>query len=362
MKFGRKCIQALKPYVPGRSIAEVREQYHPPRIVKLGSNENPLGANPKVVEAIQGALTQVHLYPDGASRALRRALSGHYGMPMDWFMAGNGSDEVLLLIAAAFLNAGEKVLVSENTFSEYEFSGRIFDGEIVKVPQTAHRYDLSAFRQKLDGNTRLVFLCNPNNPTGSYFTHAELEALLEEASPQTLVVVDEAYAEFAVAGDFPDCLGLMRKFPNLIVCRTFSKLYALAALRLGYAIAHPDLLLEMGRVKSPFNVGSLAQVAGIAALEDKEFIRRSLEVNNEGRAYLESELHRLNLEFIPTQANFICFRTERPAVEFCEDLARRGIIIRPLKSFGLDEWSRVTIGTREQNDAFVEEAEKLLLG
>ncbi len=362
MKIGRSCIQALQPYVPGRSIADVRAQYQPPRIVKLGSNENPLGANPKVTAAIQGALEQIHLYPDGASRALRRALAQHFGLPMEWFMAGNGSDEVLLMIAAAFLNPGEEVLVSENTFSEYEFSGRIFDGEIVKVPQLHNRYDLAGFRERLDGKTRLVFLCNPNNPTGSYFTHGELESLLTESSPQTLVVVDEAYGEFATASDFPDCLKLMRTYPNLIVSRTFSKLYALAALRLGYAIAHPDLLLEMGRVKSPFNVGTLAQVAGVAALEDKEFVRRSLEVNNEGRAYLESELHRLQLEFIATQANFICFRTERPAVDFCEDLARRGIIIRPLKSFGLDNWSRVTIGTREQNEAFLKEAEKLLAG
>jgi histidinol-phosphate aminotransferase len=353
LKLARKCIQALKPYVPGKSIEEVRAKYGVGQITKLGSNENPLGANPRVIAALQGALARASLYPDGASRALRQALAEANGLAPGQVMVGNGSDEVLLMIAAAFLNPGEKVLVSENTFSEYEFSGRVLDGKIVKIPLKKFRYDLAAFRKKLRLKPKLVFLCNPNNPTGTYFTHAELRALLEAAPANTLVVVDEAYAEYATAADFPRCLELLREFPNLIVSRTFSKIHGMAGLRLGYAYADALLIREAARVKTPFNVNLLVQAAAPAALLDKDFVRRSLENNNVGRAFLEARFREMEIEFLPTQANFICFRTPRPAVDLCEDLLKQGMIIRALRSFGLDYWNRVTIGTPEQNERFI---------
>lgn len=361
LKLARKPIQALKPYVPGKSIEDVRAKYAPPVITKLGSNENPLGANPRVVEAMQGALARASLYPDGASRALRQALADGVGLTPDHVMVGNGSDEVLLMIAAAFLNPGEKVLVSENTFSEYEFSGRVFDGKIVKVPLKKFRYDLAAFRKKLTLKPKLVFLCNPNNPTGTYFTHDELRALLEATPANTIVVVDEAYAEYADAADFPRCVELMREFPRLIVSRTFSKIHGMAGLRLGYAFGDPLLMRETARVKTPFNVNLLVQAAAPAALADRGFVERSIENNRVGRALLEERLRALGLEALPTQANFVCFRTDRPAVDLCEDLLKQGVIIRALRSFGLDYWNRVTIGTPEQNERFLE-ALGLVLG
>lgn len=358
--IARKSIQALKPYVPGKSIDEVRAKYNPVAVTKLGSNENPLGPSMKVMQAVRDAVPRLSLYPDGSSRKLREALAEAHGLEPDQVMVGNGSDEVLLLIAAAFLNPGEKVLVSENTFSEYEFAGRVMDGAIVKIPLKAMRYDLAAFRRKLSLKPKLVFLCNPNNPTGSYFTHAELTALLEAAPARTLVVVDEAYCEYADATDFPRSLELLKRFPNLIISRTFSKIYGLAGLRLGYAFAHPLLIKETARVKTPFNVNVLVQAGALAALHDKAFKAKSIANNLEGRAFLERELGKRGLSPIPTQANFICFKVPRRAVDVCEDMLKLGLIARALRSFGLDQWIRITIGTPDQNHRFLDALDAVL--
>lgn len=353
LSLARRSIQALKPYVPGKSIEEVKALYNPPVITKLGSNENPLGPSGRVLNAVHAATSKISLYPDGSSRALRQALADSAGLTLDHVMVGNGSDEVLLNIAAAFLNPGEAVLVSGNTFSEYEFSGRVLDGKVVKVPLKDLRYDLAGFRKELKRKPKLLFLCNPNNPTGNYFTHDELLTLLRAAPRSTLVVLDEAYGEYATALDFPRSLELLKDFPNLIVSRTFSKIFGMAGLRLGYGFAHSLVVRECQRVKTPFNVNLLAQAGALAALQDEDFVRRSLDTNREGKAFLEEGLSALGLEWLPTQANFICFRTDRAAVELHEDLMRLGVIIRPLRSFGLDMWNRVTIGTREQNERFL---------
>jgi histidinol-phosphate aminotransferase len=360
LRVARSCIQVLKPYVPGKSIEEVRAKYNPPAITKLGSNENPLGASAKVISAMRKVLPKVALYPDGASRAVRQALAELHGLSADQVMVGNGSDEVLLMIAAAFLNPGETVLVSENTFSEYEFSGRVLDGRIVKVPLKDLRYDLQGFRKQLALKPKLVFLCNPNNPTGSYFTHAELLELLQAAPKDTLVVVDEAYAEYATAKDFPRSLELLAAFPNLIICRTFSKIFGMAGLRLGYGFAHELLIRETARVKTPFNVNLLVQAASLAALADKGFRTRSIRNNVAGRGFLETEFRKRGIESIPTQANFICFRTAFPAVDLCEELLKKGMIIRALRSFGLEYWNRVTIGTPVQNKRFIKALDSVL--
>ena len=364
LKLARPSIQALKPYVPGRSIEDVKAQYAPKRIVKLGSNENPLGANPKVLQAVAAVLPKVSLYPDGSSRVLREALARRCGVNADEVIVGNGSDEILLMIALAFVKPGERVVVSENTFSEYEFSGRVLDAEIVKVPLKDWRYDTKGFAKTLapvkGKPPKLLFICNPNNPTGNYVTHAELEALLKKASRDTLVVVDEAYGDYATEKDFPRSIELMRKYPNLLVARTFSKLYGLAGLRLGYGLGNAALLRETLRVKTPFNVNLLVQTAAVTALEDTAFVRKSLAVNNAGRRQIEAGFRKLGLFYLPTQANFICFRVPRPAVDLCEDLLKRGMIIRALKSFGLPDWCRVTIGTKEQNAFFLRELAKAL--
>ena len=309
---------------------------------------------------MRSSLGKSSLYPDGASRLIRQGLANAHGLAMDQVMVGNGSDEVLLMITAAFLNPGETVLVSENTFSEYEFSGRMFNGKIVKVALNDFRYDLKGFKKKLFLKPKLIFLCNPNNPTGSYFSHNELLDLLEVTPKQTLVVVDEAYAEYASAPDFPRSFELLSKYPNLIVSRTFSKIFGLAGLRLGYAFGHPALMKETSRVKTPFNVNLLVQAGGLAALGDTSFYARSIQNNQAGRTFLELGFMKRGIEFIPTQANFICFRTDRIAVDLCEDLLKGGMIIRALRSFGLDYWNRVTIGTPVQNRLFLKQLDAVL--
>ncbi len=351
----RSCLMALKPYVPGRSLEEVQEQYKPPRIVKLGSNENPLGANPRILKAIAKALPEIALYPDASSRLLRKTIADFNGVSPDQVMVGNGSDEVLLMLALAFLNPADKICLSNHTFSEYEFSGTVVNAAIQRVPLKDLRYDLPGFAKTLSQKPRMIFLCNPNNPTGNYFTHSELEKLLNLTPRRCLVIVDEAYAEYATAKDFPRALELMRRFPNLVVTRTFSKIYGMAGMRLGYGIGDATLIRQTLRVKTPFNINRLVQVAGMEALKDKGFVGRSLQLNRRGKTQLEKGFQKLGIRFLPTQANFICFETPViPAVELCENLMRQGMIIRPLKSFSLPNWCRVTIGTQEQNRFFLD--------
>jgi histidinol-phosphate aminotransferase len=293
---------------------------------------------------------------------LRLAIGRAHGLAPEQVMVGNGSDEVLLMIALAFLRPGDRVLLSENTFSEYEFSGRALDAEIVKIPLRGLRYDLNGFSAALARKPKLIFLCNPNNPTGTYFRHAELEALLRRAPRRCLVVLDEAYGEYATARDFPRSLELMHRHPNLLVARTFSKLYGMAGLRLGCGMGDAALIRETYRVKTPFNVNRLAQAAALEALRDRSFVRRSLSVNRSGKIQLEKGLGKLGLRFLPTQANFICFECApgQTAAETCEKLMRRGAIIRALGSFGLPQWCRVTVGTKDQNRFFLRELERVL--
>jgi len=360
LRMARPAIQALKPYVPGRSIEEVRERFGLKDIVKLGSNENPLGTNPKVLAALKKVLPKLHLYPDGGSRDLREAIAELHGVTPEMVMVGNGSDEILLNLALAFVNPGEKILLSEHTFSEYEFSARVADGEVICLPMCELRYDLAAFQACLTLRPKVVYLCNPNNPTGTWFTHGELAELLRNASPETLVVVDEAYGEFADAADFPRCLELMAAHPNLVVSRTFSKLYGLAGLRLGYGLAHPRIIRECQRVRTPFNVNSAIQAAAITAMRDRSFVRKSLALNRKGRKSLGEKLTALGLRILPSQANFICFEVPRPALDICEELLAKGIIIRALRSFGLENWCRVTVGTAEQNRKFLAALKQVL--
>jgi histidinol-phosphate aminotransferase len=222
------------------------------------------------------------------------------------------------------------------------------------------RYDLKAFAQTLAQKPKFLFLCNPNNPTGTYFPHAELENLLRQTPRDCLVVVDEAYGEYATATDFPRSLELQRSYPNLLISRTFSKLYGMAGLRLGYGLGDAGLIRETLRVKTPFNINLLVQTAALAALRDRAFVRRSMAVNRKGKTQLEKSLRLLGLTYLPTQANFICFQSPRPAVELCEDMLKRGMIIRALKSFGLPDWCRVTIGTQTQNERFLEVLRQVL--
>jgi histidinol-phosphate aminotransferase len=351
----RDCLRPLQPYVPGSSTEEVAGKYAPKRISKMGSNENPLGPGRRAMEAVWKHAVSLSVYPDASAGDLRVALAAAFGKKPGNFFVGNGSDEVLLLIAATYLNPGDRVLASTHTFFNYEFVSRVFDGEVHAIPTRDLRYDLPAFAAAAagDARTKLVFLCNPNNPTGLYFTHAQLASLLRAMPREALVVVDEAYGEYADAADFPDTSVLMEEFPNLIMIRTFSKAYGLAGLRVGYAMASESIVKDLRQVKMPFNVNTLAQKAAQAALGDLEHVERTVRLNRDGKKQLAFRLEKMGCEILPSQGNFLCFRPPCPAAVLSEHLFQQGVIVRPLARFGLEHWMRVTIGTPDQNAHFL---------
>lgn len=345
----RDDLLSLAPYTPGQTR---------PGAVKLSSNENPLGPSPRALEAVRGALDGLNRYPDGSGRSLKEALARRFGVDPSQVVLGNGSDEVLTLIAGCSVRPGVNAVTGANTFSEYTFAARLFGANVRKAPLKEGRFDPDAMLALCDQQTRLLFLCNPNNPTGTYLTHAEVERLLRLAPAETLVVLDEAYADYATAADFPRSLDLLRKYERLIVLRTFSKLYGLAGLRVGYALAHPEVALWLERVRQPFNNGTLAQAGAQAALEDTDFVERSLQINREGMKRLTDYLEDHRVAFYPSQANFVCFQVAEDARDCFERLLELGVAVRPLNSFGLPNWIRVTVGTPEQLDRFFEAMEQ----
>lgn len=340
----RQVVETLPSYTAGVSR---------PGAIKLSSNENPLGPSPLALKALQEKAEEIHRYPDKTCTALKEKLAEVHGLAPEWFVIGNGSDEVMLFIAGAFVERGVSVVTSEHTFSEYTFATRVFEGEVRYAPMREGRFQLAEILSRIDSSTRVVFLCNPNNPTGTYVSHEELVAFLHHVPKDVLVVVDEAYREYVEAEDFPRTLELLRHHPNLMVLRTFSKIYGLAGLRVGYGMARPEVIRYVERLKPPFNVNMLGQAAARAALDDTAFVERSQVLTREGKAFLYRELSRLGLFFYPSEANFVCFHLGGSSQRAFEALMERGVIIRPLDSFGLPGWMRVTVGTSEQNEAFI---------
>jgi histidinol-phosphate aminotransferase len=344
-------IQSIIPYQPGVLKAGA---------LKLASNENPLGPSPLAVEALKQNLEKINLYPDGACLRLKQALAAHYGLPPEYFLPGNGSDEIFHFIAAAFLEPGGEMLTSTLTFSEYTFAAKLFAGHCEYAPILDGRLSLPDIFRKITPRTRLIFLANPNNPTGTYFPESEFADFMAKISEDIMVVVDEAYAEYAGEKDYPDALKLLKKFPNLLVTRTFSKIYGLAGLRVGYAIAAPEVITYLNKTREPFHVNALAQAAAVAALGDRDFLRKSLENNAAGKKYLGAEFDRLGLKYYPTAANFIFVYVKQDCVEVFQKLLERGVSVRPMQSFGVADAIRVTIGTPEQNQKFMQALREIL--
>lgn len=336
----KKNLEGMIPYKPGI----LKEG-----ALKLSSNENRLGPSPKAMEAAADALKGVHIYPEGSCSRLRGALSSYWGISRDSFIVGNGSDELMTLIAAAYIGEGDNAVTAENTFSEYTFATILYSGEIRKAPLGNGTYSPGDILDLIDSRTKVIYFCNPNNPTGTYVNHKALENLLEKIPGDVLFVLDEAYADYSDAPDFPDWKKLLARFENLLILRTFSKIYGLAALRVGYGIARENVINEILVTKQPFNVNTPAQRAAEAALSDTSFYEKSRAMNGTGKKYLYGELDRLGLEFYKTQANFICINVKRDSKILFEEMMDRGVTIRPLTSFGLNEWIRITIGTEEDN-------------
>ena len=349
----------MKPYVPGRSLESVQRELGAIEPVKMNQNENPLGPSPRAVEAATRAMAEAHTYPDGSSPALRERLAALWDLPPDWFLVGNGSDEIFRLLAETYLEPKDRVVVGEPSFAGYPLVAELMGAEVARVPLRRDAMDVRAMSREAAGrNAAMIFLCRPNGPTGAVFPEHDLRDGMASIDAETLVVVDEAYREF---DETPfDTRGLLLEYPNLIVTRTFSKIYGMAGFRLGYGIMRPEILEPLYRVRDPFSVNNLAVAAGIAALGDREHIERTLALVREGKSFLYDAFRRLRIEYVPTQANFILFHTDRPAVEVYEAMLREGVLIRPCGSFGLPYSLRVTIGTGEQNAAFVAALEKAL--
>jgi len=353
-------IFSLKPYVPGKPVEEVERELGITGVIKMASNENPLGPSPVAVARVKETLKNLNMYPDGAFFNLRQALAAKFGLDQDCFLVGNGSDELLRLITETFVNPGDEVLYGVPSFSEYEFMTLIMGGKCVEVPLQDMRYDLAAMKKRVSDRTKIVYICNPNNPTGSIVGRKAVEEFMDGLPEDVLVVFDEAYFEYVTDEDYVSGLEYLAQGRNVVVLRTFSKIYGLAGLRVGYGITSLEIAAAVNRVREPFNVNLLAQVAAVGALEDDEHLRQSQQVNIEGRDYLYGEFERMGLKYVPTQANFIFVDIQQECRPVFQALLREGVIVRTGDIFGYPTHIRVTIGKPDENRRFVTALTKVL--
>lgn len=357
-------VQKLSPYVPGKPVEELAREFglNPQEIVKLASNENPLGPSPLAIEAIRRALPELTRYPDGNGFALKQALSSRLGVSPAMITLGNGSNDILELVARAFVGRDDEVVFSEHAFAVYPIVTQAVGGRAVVVPAREWGHDLDAMAAAVTPATRLVFIANPNNPTGTWIERAELEAFLARIREDVIVVLDEAYTEYVESGDMPNGVDYLASYPNLLVSRTFSKAYGLAALRVGYGICDPAIADAMNRVRQPFNVNSLALAAAVATLADEEYLARSREVNRQGMVQLERGFAALDLQWIPSRGNFIAVDMGREAAPLFQALLREGVIVRPVGNYGMPRHLRVSIGLPAENQRFLDALSKVLSG
>ncbi len=342
-------LAGLIPYVPGKPIEEVEREFGISGSVKLASNENPLGPSPKALAALQAALPEMHRYPDGPGYTLCRALARHWEVSPEMLVLGNGSNELLELVGRAFLVPGDEVVYAEQAFVVYDMVAQMCGATKVRVPLKDFAHDLEGLRRAITAKTKLVFVANPNNPTGTCVSPSALEAFLADVPPEVILVLDEAYYEYLPEDARPDALRFVRQGRWILVLRTFSKIYGLAGLRLGYGMAPAPLTALLHRLRAPFNVNSLAQAAAVAALTDTEHVTRSRAVNEEGRRVLAKGLERLGLRVVPNLANFLLVDVGRSGPATCEALLAQGVIVRPVAGYGFPNHLRITIGTPEEN-------------
>ena len=345
-------IRQIRAYQPGKPIEEVERELGI-HAIKLASNENPLGPSPLAVEALRRAAPDSNWYPDGAGYYLRRRLSERLGVPMDALMIGAGSCELIDLVARTLLASGDNAVTSEGSFPLYYTAVQATGEALVCVPLRQYAFDLQGIARAVDARTKLVYLANPNNPTGTMFTADEFDAFLERVPESAVVVLDEAYFEYADRPGYSRSLQRVREGRNLLVLRTFSKIYGLAGLRVGYAAGPPGLLAQMHKVRQPFNVTGVSQAAALAALEDAEHVRLSLETNRRGLAQIQAGLAAQGVEFVPSVANFVFARLGPETNRIAEELLRAGVIVRPMAWMGFPEAIRVSVGTPEENEKFL---------
>ncbi|MBI3899082.1 MAG: histidinol-phosphate transaminase [Gammaproteobacteria bacterium] len=346
-------VRSIEPYQPGKPLSELQREYGIADAIKLASNENPIGPSPYAIEAARATLAELARYPDGGGFALKRALSTKLDVAPEQITLGNGSNDVLEFMARAFATTGDEVIYSEHAFAVYELVARAVGAKPMVVPARAWGHDLAAMRDAFTPHTRLVFIANPNNPTGTWLKRDDLEAFIRSVPINVLVVVDEAYFEYVAESDYPNAVQWVARYPNLVVTRTFSKIYGLAALRIGYGVSHPHVADYLNRVRQPFNVNSVAAAAAEAALADDAHVARGVALNRAGMEQITEGLTGLGLDFIPSVGNFVSFDVRRPARPVYDALLRAGVIVRPVASYGMPQHLRVTIGLAEENRRFL---------
>ncbi len=341
-------IVHLPVYQPGKPVEDVKRELGLTEVIKLASNENPFGCSPKAKEAIARELENMSIYPDGAAVELTNALAKHHGVNPDQVIFGAGSDEIILMICRAFLQPGDETVMADQTFPQYKHNVTIENAKSIEVPLKEGTHDLYSMLEQVNEKTKIVWICNPNNPTGTINTADEVEWFLSKVPSHVLVVLDEAYCEYLADPSFPDGIKLLQKYPNVVVLRTFSKIYGLASLRIGYGIGQPDVIRSINQVREPFNTSRMGQAAALAALQDVEFISFCREENKKGLAYFRQAFEDLGLKAFPAYGNFIMVDVQRPGQEVFEALLRKGVIIRA----GHKQYPtsvRITVGNAEQN-------------
>ncbi|TCP54704.1 histidinol phosphate aminotransferase [Tumebacillus sp. BK434] len=357
----RKNLFAIKPYSPGKPISDVKREFGLTDVTKLASNENPLGPSPKAQAAILAAVANVNRYPDGGAVSLKEALSANTGIPTEQILVGNGSDDLIKLTSETFLHPGDEIVVPSPSFSQYWFGAQLMDAKTVAVPLTAgFEYDLEAMLNAVTEKTKILYLCSPNNPTGTYLREADLQRFLDRVPSRVLVILDEAYNEYVTEGDTAQGIDFLKRGYNVLVMRTFSKMYALAGLRLGYVLGRSEVLDAINRTREPFNVNMLAQVAAVAALDDAEHVEASRQLNRAGFAQLQAGLGQLGYDVVPTQGNFLIFDTRLDDNKLFDALLREGVITRSGTALGIPGYLRVSIGLPEENERFLAAFEKVV--
>ncbi|MEN8259273.1 MAG: histidinol-phosphate transaminase [Pseudomonadota bacterium] len=348
-------VQGLQPYQPGKPVSELERELGIKNIIKLASNENPLGPSPRVLDVIRGALGDLARYPDGSGFSLKDVLASNLNIGTGQITLGNGSNDVLEMVARTFLSPGEEAVFSRHAFAVYPIVTQAV-GARARVASATPDYghDLEAMAALVGERTRVVFIANPNNPTGTYLERGALNRFLAALPERVVCVVDEAYFEYVEAEDYPDCVPWVENYSNLVVTRTFSKAYALAGLRVGYAVSNLEIADLLNRVRQPFNVNSLALLAAEAALRDQDHLARSIELNRLGLRQLNEGLGAMGLRVLPSVGNFVCVDVDRAAAPVYQDLLRQGVIVRPVANYELPNHLRVTVGTQAENDSFIE--------
>jgi histidinol-phosphate aminotransferase len=360
-KIFREELDLLKYYSPGKPIEEVREEYGLDRIVKLASNENPLGPSPKAMQAIQDSLSEINIYPDAASMQLRKMIAEKHQVDVENIICGSGGEQLLSIITGTFINKGDNAIMVDTTFGLYETSVISMGGIAIQLPLKDMQYDLESMINHVDEKTKIIYICNPNNPTGNILKEKDIKYLTDNIDDDIVLVLDEAYYDYAIRNsEYPDSLKVLKKRPNTIILRTFSKVAGIAGIRVGYVITSKEIAQQMNKMKGVFNVNRLAQVAAIGALKDQDHIDKTVDLNYESLDLMKKFFEKMNFKYIETSANFIFVNIERSSKEMFEKLLKNGVIIRGGHLWGWNNWIRISSGTIEETNIFIKTISELI--